>query len=68
MIVTINDACGNATVMSNEDFDYGCETGLVTGEGIVDLNLKRIDITNTFALGDDCGGDYTAQRFVLQLP
>ena len=68
MIVTINDNCGNVTVTSNEDFDYGCETGVVTGEGIVDLNLKRIDITNTFSLGDDCGGDYTGQRFVLQLP
>ncbi|WP_142783904.1 hypothetical protein [Changchengzhania lutea] len=68
LIVTIDDVCGNVTVMSNEDYDYGCPTGVVTGSGTVDLNSKTIDITNTFALGAACGGDYPGQRFVLRLP
>ncbi|WP_185956418.1 hypothetical protein [Changchengzhania lutea] len=68
LIVTIDDVCGNVTVMSNEDYQYGCPTGVVTGSGTLDLASKTIDITNTFALGEACGGDYPGQQFVLQLP
>ena len=65
MIVTIDDVCGDVTVMSNEDFLYGCTEGDVTGSGSVDLSSGIIDVTLTFLLGN-CG-DYPGYRFVLQL-
>ena len=68
LIVTIDDICGAVTVVSNEDYEYGCPTGVVTGTGTVNPITKTIDITNTFELGDACGGDYPDQRFVLRLP
>lgn len=64
MIVTL-DPCGGATVMSNEDFEYGCSEGDVTGTGTVDPDTMTVDLTLTFGLGD-CG-DFTGNHFVLQL-
>ncbi len=65
MIVTINDVCGNVTVQSNEDFDYGCDNGNVIGTGTVDPTTMTVDVTLNFQLGG-CG-DYPGNQFVLQL-
>ena len=65
MVVTIDPLTGSATVMSNEDFDYGCSQGDVTGSGTVNACAGTIDLVLTFGLGN-CG-DYADNAFVLQL-
>ena len=65
MIVTINDVCGNVTVIENEAFDYGCDAGTVRGTGTVDPTTMTVDLTLTFGLGG-CG-DYAGNNFTLQL-
>lgn len=65
MIVTIDPATGNATVMSNEDFQYGCSEGDVTGTGSVNACAGTIDLVLTFGLGN-CG-NYSGNEFSLQL-
>jgi hypothetical protein len=65
MIVTIDPATGNATVMSNEDFQYGCSEGDVTGSGSVNACAGTIDLVLTFGLGN-CG-NYSGNGFSLQL-
>lgn len=65
MVVTIDPATGNATVLSNEDFDYGCSEGVVSGSGTVNACAGLIDLSINFGLGN-CG-DYGPYDFILQL-
>lgn len=65
MIVDIDPSTGNVTVMSNEDFDYGCSEGNVTGTGSVNACAGTIELNLTFGLGN-CG-DYADNAFNLQL-
>lgn len=65
MIVTIDPLTGNVTVQSNEDFDYGCSEGDVTGNGNVNACAGTIDLLLNFGLGD-CG-DYQGNSFSLEL-
>lgn len=65
MVCTIDPATGNVTVMSNEDFDYGCSEGDVTGTGVVNACAGTIDLVLTFGLGN-CG-DYAGNAFSLEL-
>ncbi len=65
MIVTIDPLTGNATVTSNEDFEYGCSEGDVTGSGTVNACAGTIDLVLSFGLGN-CGV-YANQEFSLQL-
>jgi len=65
MIVTIDPLTGNATVMSNEDFQYGCSQGDVVGSGTVNACAGSISLVLDFLLGN-CG-DYPGNVFELQL-
>ncbi|WP_053991442.1 hypothetical protein [Mangrovimonas sp. TPBH4] len=64
-IVTVDPATANVTLMSNEDFQYGCSEGDVTGSGSVNACAGTIDLVLDFGLGN-CG-DYPGYGFSLQL-
>lgn len=65
LVVTIDPLTGNVTVVSNEDFDYGCSEGDVTGTGSVNACEGTIDLVLDFGLGN-CG-DYPGYALTLQL-
>lgn len=65
MIVTIDSTTGDVTVISNEDFQYGCSEGDVTGSGSVNACARTIDLVLDFGLGN-CG-DFSGYVFTLQL-
>ncbi len=65
LIVTIDPLTSTVTAISNEDYQYGCSKGVVTGTGVVNACSGTIDIVLDFDLGN-CGV-YPDQELVLQL-
>lgn len=65
LIVTVDPSTGNATVVSNEPFDYGQgPEGSVTGSGTVNACTGEIDLVLDFDLGSF--GVYPGYAFSLQ--